>query len=224
MSIYRSCICAVTLLLGNCIHGVCAPTAPITPTATTFTIGVENLQYYPLSTIQSGEYVGFAREVLDAFARKQGYNFKYIPLPVNRLYSLYLGEPRLDFKYPDNAKWKPELRASLTISYSTPLIVSNDVAMVLPENKGRNIGQLKSLGTVNGFTPWPYMAEIENKSLTVVTNGSFEGLLRDAMQNRIDAVFINIDVANAKLRDVLRKPGALVFDPGLPYGHSDFCL
>jgi polar amino acid transport system substrate-binding protein len=215
MSTSRVCILAMILLFGNHINGVCAPI---------FTIGVENLQYTPFSAVENGEYIGFSREVLDAFAKKQGYTFKYIPLGVNRLFSQYLGERTLDFKYPDNPKWKPELRSSLMISYSGPLVVSNDVAMVLPENKGRNVGQIKTLGTVNGFTPWPYIKEIENKSITVVTNGSFEGLLRDAMQNRIDAVFINIDVANAKLRDVLRQPGRLVFDPGLPYGHSDFCL
>jgi polar amino acid transport system substrate-binding protein len=227
MSIFRSVILAAILLLGISIHGVCTPVVPAgstTPAVPTYTIGVENLQYYPFSIIENREYSGFSREVLDAFAKRQGFSFKYVPLAVNPLFSQYLVERTLDFKYPDNPKWKPELRSLLTISYSAPLVVSNDVAMVLPQNVGRNIKQIKTLGTVNGFTAWPYMKEIEDKSLSVVTNGSFEGLLRDAMQNRIDAVFINIDVANAKLRDVLRQPGALVFDPGLPYGRSDFCL
>lgn len=68
-----------------------------------FSVGVENLQYLPLHTVDSSNrYGGFAREVLDAFAAQQGYRFEYVPLPINRLYSRFLAERSLDFKYPDN--------------------------------------------------------------------------------------------------------------------------
>lgn len=192
--------------------------------APTYTIGVENLQYYPLHTVRNGKYIGFARDLLDAFASKKGYTFKYVPLPINKLFPALLQEGSVDFKYPDNPQWQPGLKQNAVVKYSMPVVVSEEGAMVLPGKKGAELAQVRTLGTVIGFTPWPYKDFIDAKQMTLVANGSFEGLLREAMMGRLDAVYINVDVANAMLRDVLKTPGKLVFDPDLPYARSDFSL
>lgn len=190
-----------------------------------YTVGVENLQYYPLhSTDANNEYSGFAREVLDAFARQQGYTFRYVPLPINRLYAAFLKERTLDFKYPDHPKWREELRHSLRISYSDVVVRSEEGAMVLPQNKGRPLNTVHSLGTVLGFTPWPYQSAIESKAIVVTTSNRFDGLLRRVLAGQLDAVYVNIDVANYLLAQELKTPGGLQFDPGLPHAHSDFRL
>ncbi len=190
-----------------------------------YTIGVEDLQYYPLHTIVNGKtFGGYAREVLDAFARDRGYEFRYVPLPVNRLYVAYLKEQALDFKYPDNPKWKTELRGAAKIRYSSVLVTSQEGAMVLPKNKGRPLGQIKTLGTVLGFTPWPYLPTIDSKAIAVSTGPEFEGLLRHVLADHLDAVYVNIDVANYLLEERLNAPAGLVFDPGLPHARSDFSL
>ncbi|UUZ54518.1 hypothetical protein LP419_40440 [Massilia sp. H-1] len=55
------------------------------------TIGVEDLRYYPLHSSNNGSvFSGYARDVLDAFAKQQGYSFRYVPLPINRLYVAFL--------------------------------------------------------------------------------------------------------------------------------------
>lgn len=189
------------------------------------TVGVENLQYYPLHTVDANnEYAGFAREVLDAFARQQGYTFRYVPLPINRLYSALLKEAAVDFKYPDNPKWREELRVGLQISYSDVVVTTEEGAMVLPKRRGRPLSQLKSLGTVLGFTPWPYLPAIDSKAITLTTSNSFDSLLRHALAAHIDAVYVNVDVANYMLAEELKTPGGLLFDPGLPHARSDFRL
>jgi hypothetical protein len=194
-------------------------------TARTYTVGVEDLQYYPLHTIVNGKtFGGYAREVLDAFAKDRGYVFRYVPLPVNRLYLAFLKDQTLDFKYPDNPKWKSELRGAAKIRYSAVLVTSQEGAMVLPKNKGHALGQVRTLGTVLGFTPWPYLTAIDSKALSLSTAPEFEGLLRHALADHLDAVYVNIDVANYLLEERLNAPGGLVFDPGLPHARSDFSL
>lgn len=211
------CLCAALL--------ACPVAAAQGESGKLYTVGVEELHYYPLHTTgRELVFGGYAREVLDAFARQQGIRFRYVPLPINRLYVAFLKEQVLDFKYPDNPRWKPELRATLKLSYSLPLVASDEGAMVLPKNKGRPLAQIKSLGTALGFTPWPYAGDIEGKRIGLTVNNGFDSLLRRAMAGHIDAVYINVDVAAYLLNDTLKAPGALVFDPGLPHARSDFSL
>lgn len=212
-----------TLLLAWALGGSAAAAdgAPVTQ----FAIGVEDLQYFPLhATNKGGEFSGYAREVLDAFAKQRGYTFRYVPLPINRLYVAFLQERSVDFKYPDNPKWKTQLRASLPMAYSTPLVVSDEGALVLPHRVGRPLARIKSLGTVLGFTPWPYLTAIESKAIVPAVDDTLVGLLRLALSERIDAVYANVDVANYVLAEKLNAPGALVLDPGLPHARSDFSL
>jgi polar amino acid transport system substrate-binding protein len=217
----RVALLFISLMAGAMAH---AAEDDIRRTAT-YTVGVEQLQYYPLhSTANGNQFSGFAREVLDAFARQQGYSFRYIPLPINRLYTSFLKTKSVDFKYPDNPKWQDALRRSHSITYSSALVTSDEGALVLPENKGRPLAQIKSLGTVLGFTPWPYRTAIDSKAIAVSHAGGFGGLFRHALAGHIDAVYVNVDVANYLLTEELGTPGGLVFDPGLPYARSDFCL
>jgi len=48
-------------------------------------VGVELQPYQPYSDVENGEYRGYARDLLDAFAAEHGYRFVYMPLPVRRL-------------------------------------------------------------------------------------------------------------------------------------------
>lgn len=190
-----------------------------------YTIGVEELQYYPLHTTSKEKgFSGFARDVLDAFAKQQGYTFRYVPLPINRLYVAFLQDKSVDFKYPDNPKWKVDLRGTRAIGYSTPLVASEEGALVLPKNRGRKLHQIKTLGTVLGFTPWPYLPAIDSKALVLSVDDGLDSLLRHALAGHIDAVYANVDVANYVLAERMKAPGGLVFDPGLPHARSDFSL
>lgn len=222
MLLLAACCAAVPAGAGaTAAAAVAAAPAP----GRTYTVGVENLQYFPLHSTDAGNhYTGFARDVLDAFARQHGYTFRYVPLPINRLYAAFLKEQTLDFKYPDHPKWREELRTSLRVSYSDVVVTSEEGAMVLPQNKGRPLRAIHRLGTVLGFTPWPYLPAIESKAITVTTGKRLDGLLRLALAGQLDAVYVNVDVANHLLAQQLKAPGGLQFDPGLPHARSDFRL
>jgi polar amino acid transport system substrate-binding protein len=183
----------------------------------TFTIGVEDLEYYPQYSHKGNEFIGFGRELLDAFAKSKGYKFEYKILPLNRLFLENLKTKSLDFQYPDNSYWEAHLRKGVTVHYSNPVMPFIDGVLVLPENKGRGMKNFKVLGTMTGFTPWNYLDLIKQKRVAVFENDGFLALLRQVSLKRVDGAYINVEVAKYQLREILHQPDALVFDPDLPH-------
>lgn len=192
--------------------------------ATTYRIGVEELDYYPLYAGRKGEYDGFARDFLDAFAAKQGYNFEYVVLPINRLFKAFLTDREVDFKFPDNPAWQADRRSGLKVFYSKSVVDVTEGLMVRTNKLGQGIAQIKIIGTVRGFTPLPYMDQINSGATLVQENSSFEGLLRQTLAGRVDAAYINVDVGAAVLKDVIGTPNLLRFDRSLPFSLSAFSL
>jgi polar amino acid transport system substrate-binding protein len=184
---------------------------------TTFTIGVEDLEYYPQYSHTGNQVTGFGRELLDAFAKSRGYKFEYRMYPLSRLSLEAFKFQSLDFKYPDNRYWETKLRKQVTVHYSDPVMPYIDGVLVLPENKGRGIKDFRVLGTMTGFTPWNYLDMIKEKRVTLFENDSFISLLKQVSLKRVDGAYVNIEVGKYQLREVLRQPDALVFDPALPH-------
>ena len=189
----------------------------------TYVVGVEALDYYPHYSNADGEFSGFARDLLDAFARSQGYRFDYRALPVARLYrTFFAGE--LDFKYPDNPDWQASKRQGLEIHYSAPVASYIDGVLLLPANRGKGAAQLTSLGTVRGFTPWNYLDAIAQGSLEVREVTTLKQSLLQAINGRVGGVYMNVDVGRYQLDEVLKQPGALVFDETLPHSSGAYRL
>ncbi len=189
----------------------------------TYLVGVEKLDYLPYYSDRSGKYMGFAREILDAFAKKQGYTFTYSILPVKRLYK-YLIEKKVDLKFPDNTSWSPDLKKGIPITYSDPVVDYIDGVMVLPKHKGRGIDGLKKLGTVRGFHPWDYLKLIKSNKMRLLENNSFSGLLKQTVAERIDGAYINPMVGLYHLEHEMKRPDDLVFDPDLPHSRGSYLL
>ncbi len=186
-------------------------------------IGVENQQYQPLYTYEKGIYKGFARELFDAFAQDRGYRVEYRALPVPRLYASFLaGE--LDFKFPDNASWKQDLRIGKQIHYSAPVLASIDGTSVLPDRMRVPADKIRRLGTLSGFTPWAWMDRLRTGNTTLSENTRLDALVLQALADRVDGVYANVAVINYQLDHVLKQPGALVFNPSLPFSRDYYHL
>lgn len=192
-------------------------------TGKTFTIGVEDLDYYPAYAIQNGNYSGYARELLDAFAKDRNYRIEYKPLPVNRLFASFF-QGQLDFKFPDNPYWQKELRTGKNITYSTSVITYIDGALVRPEMQDATTDKIKTLVTVAGFTPWAWMDLIKNKQVTLRENANFTALAQQVIAKRADAAYASVAVVNYQLDHVLKTPSALVFNTKLPYSRDSYFL
>lgn len=189
----------------------------------TYIVGVENIEYLPHYTIENSEYGGFARELFNLFAQYAGIRFTYRALPVNRLFT-ELVEKKIDFKYPDNPRWHTDIKKGKSVVYSNAVEQYLAGAVVLPERKGLGVENVQALGAILGFTPLPFMDFIKAGKMTIHPNQHFDSLLAQALLGRIDAVYLDINVASYQLREIFKQPDALVFDPSLPYSKSFFAL
>lgn len=200
-------VVTLTLTLGTAVQ------------AAQYTVGVEDLSYYPHYTTENGEYRGFARALLDAFAKDNGHTLVYKKLPVNRLFAELI-KGGVDLKYPDNAYWSKEMKAGSNVTYSEPIVEYIDGASVKPAAKGKGVDAISKLGTVRGFTAWSWMGRIDAKQVSVSENNSLEGLIKQGIKGRVDAVYGNVAVIRHQLSE-LKLDGQLVFDESLPHS-KDF--
>ncbi len=188
--------------------------------AGSYTIGVERLNYQPYYYFEENQYLGFSRELLDLFALHYQHQFSYDVLPVKRLYNDYF-KSQLDFKFPDNAYWQATRRTKISVYYSAPVINYIDGIMVLTAN-----GQskpLKHIGTVSGFTPWPYLGLIKEDKIKLTEHFTIKGLVRQVISQRLDGAYLNVEVAKYQLR-LLGKEGVLRFDRDLPHVNDHYYL
>jgi len=188
-----------------------------------FIVGVENIDYFPQYAIKNGEYVGYARELLDSFAKDAGYTFIYEPLPVKRLFGLFLNE-KYDFKYPDNPKWSKEMKDDKRVIYSDAVTEYIHGVMVKAENVGRGIGEIKKLGLVLGFTAYEYLEYVKQGKIELIQNRDFSLLFKQTIIGRVDGFYTNIGVAQYKLSEIVDEKELLVFDPLLPYTKDYYFL
>ena len=187
--------------------------------ADTYTVGVEQLDYYPLYEGSAGGYRGYGRELLDLFAQYSGHTFIYQPMPVKRLFDTFIrGE--LDFKYPDNPYWSAAEKSAVTIHYSQSTLRSFDGLITHRQHPPAT--PLTHLATIRGFTAWAYANAIEAGEVTVQPVNSLDAGLSLVKAGRIPAVYANIAVAKGRLRDIDEQ--ALVFNRDFPYTESHFFL
>lgn len=189
-----------------------------------FTVGVEGHNYMPISNGEGGDYKGYSRELLDAFAAKAGHKFTYKTLPVARLWDEYLVQKSVDLKYPDNGYWNGDKKKGMTIAYSSGLVNVVEGLMVLPANKGKPIASVSKIAQLRGFTPFPYLDLITSKKITVSEVNEATQALNLAEAGRVDGAYMGKIAANYIVTEVLKKPGMVVFDDSLPNSKSDFSL
>ncbi len=185
-------------------------------------VGVESTQYFPQYQYENGEYKGYARELLDLFAKHNGHSLTYTALPVKRLLDAFL-DSEIDLKYPDNKYWASDLKAKHAVNYSDAAVDYIDGTLVLPENLGQGVDKLKRLGTLRGFTAFDYFPHIEAGTVSIKENNNLESLIKQLQNKRIDGVYFNVNVAYYYLLND-QSSDKPVFDASLPHTKSSYTL
>lgn len=201
----------------------CAFTLAFNVSAKEFSVGVENLDYSPFAKIERGTYSGFFRELLDEYGKAHGHTFVYKQLPIKRLMNELVTD-KIDFKVPDCNLWAPSLKLGKQIAYSTPITVYIDGIMVRPENIGSGYERLKSIVTVRGFTPFPYMDDISKHSIKFDETTTLDAVINMVDNKRSYGAFLNVTVAEYFMKETMKKPGVLVYDEGLRAAKSDISV
>ena len=186
-----------------------------------FVVGVGDYDYWPHHGVVDHEYRGYAREVLDLFSERSGHVLVYRPLPWKRVIHEYI-RGDIDFVFPDNPLWDRDAKEGKDIRYSDAVVAYVDGVVVLPENKGLGLSHLKTLGTLRGFTVWDNNEHVQSGKIKLAESDDFVPLLKQVLMKRVDGAFIELAVANYYLREVMKKPGALVFDSELPHKEDSY--
>ncbi len=197
-----------------------------TPNQKMFVIGVELHEYQPyygFDPKNPENYIGYAREFLDAFAKEKGYHFEYKLLPVKRLFSEFFAN-NLDFKFPDNPAWSSEERPGKTIHYSDAVCDFIDGLMVRSDNREISLESLQEIGTVRGFTAWAFYDLITSKKLKISEAHSLQALLKQVEARRIDGAYGNITVSRHAFKDAGLAEDQLVFAEHLPHHKGSYLL
>lgn len=188
-----------------------------------YVVGVEDIDYRPFQRGDAGRFEGFGRDLLDAFAAAEGIALEYRPMPPSRLLASLL-QDRIDFKYPDDPSWRPDLRAGQEIHYSQPVVGYVDGTLVLPERLGQPSAAIHTLGTVVGFTPVAWQDDLRTGRVSLKENADFAALFQQVLNRRLDAAYANVAVARAQSMQLFKRPDALRFDPSLPSTRGDYRL
>lgn len=189
----------------------------------TFVVGVENIDHYPHYTLRTGEWSGFGREVLDTFAKSRGYTFIYRAYPVKRL-MLKNWQQEVDLMFPDNPLWFTDKKKTVDITYSTNFVEVLEGTLVTPEKLGEPLDKITILGTITGFTVSSYKTYLDTGQVKLDHARDSRYVLLKVLDSRTDAAFMAVDSANYVLDHILGKPGALVFDPELPFDNYAYHL
>ena len=87
--------------------------------------------------------------------------------------------------------------------------------LVLPENLGKGMDNLKRLSVIRGFSPWPYMDRVKSKAVTLVETSNDETAIRMTLLGRADGSYLSQAAADYT-QNQLKLEKKLVFDTGLP--------
>lgn len=88
--------------------------------AENYVIGIEQIDYYPHYDFSRRQQRGYFVDLIQLFSEKTGHQFKFMPLPVKRLYQS--ANSGIDLIYPDNPLWLQYNEPGIAKSFSAPVV------------------------------------------------------------------------------------------------------
>ena len=156
----------------------------------------------------------FFQDFIKAFGEKYNYEIVIKERPVKRLIAEFVNL-KFDIKYPDHPKWSEEARKGVNVVYSDPVISYREGVLVLPENLGKGMNNLKRLSVMRGFSPWPYRYQVKSGSLALTESPNYETAIRMTHLGRADGSYLSRAAADYT-QNQLKLKKMLVFDQSLP--------
>ena len=186
-------------------------------------IGFEEINLYPYGKPSEEEiYVGYMREILDAFAEDSGHVMEFAVIPLKRLF-LEFGSGDVDMFVPDNPTWSQEYKRDVDVFYSDAVAVALDGFAVLPGREQEPMNeQAIHLGVVLGFTVEPLFEDEQRERIVFDRASRFDSLFRALFLGRVDAVYCNLATAGHVLSELGREPGSVTWNTTLPQYRSNF--
>ena len=156
-----------------------------------YTVGVEDVAYYPFHDFYRIKNKGILFDVLNAFAKQQDIEFEYVMLPVQR-FDMWYEENNIDFRIPDNPLWSSDNNKKLV--YSDTLISVCQMTVVLDKNAQLPMSEFSSVGTITGFTPsQKWKRQLSRKQVEMTYQNSVMSLTKMLLSGMETGVDLDIE-------------------------------
>lgn len=189
-----------------------------------FIVGVESVSYYPLFDFSehNTSKPSFTREVLSTFFEQHHYQYKFIALPIKRFDKWYI-EQEIDFKFPDNKRWRASQNFELNITFSEPVIKLIAGTYVLNSNQSNSRDQIKKLGTVLGFYPTLWLDKIKTNQVKLIEDPLPFSIVKHLVYGNVDAINIDVNVIRHNLT-LMGKKNQVVLNKNIKYQEFAYYL
>ena len=171
-----------------------------------YIVGVEDVNYYPLFDFDARGTVkpSFARDLLTRFFESENLKFKFLPLPIKRFDRWYI-EHSIDFKYPDNFRWRADKENKMGITFSNPVIEVEAGTYVLKAHADITRDKVKKLATIRGFYPTLWIKEVHSKQLVLHEENLPVSIVKQVLYGYSDATNIDKNVIRESLKRLGRE-------------------
>lgn len=168
-----------------------------------YIVGVEAVSYYPLFDFDADEVnrPSFTRDLLVKFFESHKLKYRFVALPIKRFDKWFI-EQNIDFKFPDNFRWRVDKDNKLNIIFSEPVIQLEAGTYVLLENRDTRREEIKILGTISGFHPTLWLNEIKTKQVVLQQVSSPISIVKHLLRGHTDATNIDKNVINSHLEQL----------------------
>ncbi|GLX85215.1 hypothetical protein tloyanaT_14670 [Thalassotalea loyana] len=175
-----------------------------------FVIGVEDVNYYPLFNFNREQMrqPSFAFDILTAFFEHKNYKYRFVALPIKRFDKWFI-DHNIDFKFPDNMRWRSDGGASLNLTFSDPVLTLMAGTYVLKPNAQIEKPRVQSLMTIRDFHPTLWLEEINQGQVTLHEERSPVGIIRHMLSQNVQATNIDSNVIRYQLQK-MNKQGQIV--------------
>ena len=182
-----------------------------------FIIGVEEVSYYPLYDFSANDTsrASFSKDLLTAFFDEYNYSYRFVALPIKRFNQWYV-ENGIDFKFPDNVRWRDEKQNKLNITFSQSVIKLMAGSFVLKKNTQYQKSDIKKLATIFGFALTLWSDEIENDKVEVIEESTPYSIVKHVLYGNVEATNIDYNVIRHALKR-LNKPEAIVLNTNIKH-------
>jgi len=182
-----------------------------------FIVGVEEVSYYPLYDFSATDTTrpSFSKDLLTIFFEQHNYSYRFMALPIKR-FNLWYVEKGIDFKFPDNVRWRDDKQNKLNITFSQSVVKLMAGSYVLKSNANFKRDDIKKLGTIFGFVPTLWFDRLESKKLELIEENSPLGIVKHILHGNVDATNIDSNVIRHNLK-LVENPQSIVLNKNIKH-------
>ncbi len=179
-----------------------------------YRVGVEDVSYYPVQNFRDDNNKGVLASILRLFEETEGINLEFIPLPVHRFASWY-DDGAIDLRIPDHPSWSSQDQPELI--YSAPVLRLCESTIVLDKNADKSASELKSIGTLHGFTPsHRWRDRIAQDDIVLITDSSPKMLTRMLMNEMVDGLDLDYSAIQHQVEELGYDQGSIKISNAIP--------